>query len=67
MQTNVRLNNGYYIINVDIKDENQENDINVIKYTKEMYVNFVNISISDIQLIERYEKAKIGTPNKDGI
>ena len=56
-QQRIKLNNGYYIINVDIKDENQENDINVIKYTKEMYVNYVNISISDIQLIERYEKA----------
>tara|TARA_Y100001978_G_scaffold112980_1_gene100804 strand:+ start:903 stop:2306 length:1404 start_codon:yes stop_codon:yes gene_type:complete len=56
-QQRIKLNNGYYIINVDIKDENQENDINVIKYTKEMYVNYLNISISDIQLIERYEKA----------
>jgi len=55
-QQRIKLNNGYYVINVVIKDENQENDNNVIKHTKEMYVNYVNISISDIQLLERYEK-----------
>ena len=55
-QQRIKLNNGYYVINVIIKDENQENDNNVIKHTKEMYVNYVNISISDIQLLERYEK-----------
>ena len=55
-QQRIKLNNGYYIINVGIKDENQENDNNLIKHSKEMYVNYVNISISDIQLLERYEK-----------
>ena len=55
-QQRIKLNNGHYVINFDIKDENQENDNNVIKHTKEMYVNYTNISISDIQLLERYEK-----------
>ena len=55
-QQRIKLNNGYYIINVSIKDENQENYNNVIKFTKEIGVNYVDISISDIQLLEKYEK-----------
>ena len=55
-QQRIKLNNGNYVINVVINDENQENDNNIIKHTKELYINYSNISLSDIQLLERYEK-----------
>ena len=55
-QQRIKLNNGNYVINVVINDENQENDNNIIKHTKELYINYTNISLSDIQLLERYEK-----------
>ena len=55
-QQRINLNNGNYVINVVINDENQENDNNIIKHTKELYINYTNISLSDIQLLERYEK-----------
>ena len=56
-QQRIKLNNGYYSIQINIKDENQElYDNNVIKHTKEIVINYNDISLSDIQLLERYQK-----------